>query len=77
MGLMYNTKTFTEVFDDYGTFKYHYIHCGIPQTIGCDDSTSTSNLQTLYYLLYAKYGNNPISNFDENQFIYKIGRAHV
>lgn len=69
---MYNTKTFVEIFDDYGTFKYHYINSGIPQTIGCDDSTSTSNLQTLYYLLYAKFGNSPIANMDENQFIYKV-----
>ena len=68
----YSTKLFTQIFDDYGTFKYHYIHCGIPQTIDSDDSVSTSNLQTLYYLLYAKYGNTPIANFDENQFIYKL-----
>lgn len=72
MSIMYKTKIFTEVFDDYGTFKYHYINCGIPQTIGSDDSTSTSSLQTLYYLLYARFGNSPISNMDENQFIYKV-----
>lgn len=69
---MYSTKKFTEIFDDYGTFKYHYINCGIPQTIGSDDSVSTSNLQTLYYLLYARYGNSPITNYDQNQFIYKV-----
>lgn len=26
----------------------------------------------LYYLLYARYGNNPIANFDLNQFKYKV-----
>lgn len=70
--LMYNTKTFTEVFDDYGTFKYHYINSGIPTTISCDDTENPSSLQTLYYLLYAQYGNSPISNMDESQFIYKV-----
>jgi len=62
----YDTKLFTEVFDDAGTFVYHYNHIGIPKTI------SDANARTIYYLLYARYGNNPIANYDENQFIYKI-----
>ena len=69
---MYNTKTFVEVFDDYGSFYYWYLNCGIPTTITSAAVTSPSNLKTLYYLLYAKYGNSPISNLDENQFIYKL-----
>lgn len=33
----------------------------------------TSNLSTtLYYLLYAKYGNSPIASSDVNQFKYKV-----
>lgn len=62
----YDTKLFTEIYDDAGTFVYYYKHCGIPTTI------SDSNCNTLYYLLYAKYGNNPIANYDEEQFKYKI-----
>ena len=30
------------------------------------------NLQLLYYLLYAKYGNNNITNLDETQWVYKV-----
>ena len=62
----YDTKLFTDVFDDAGTFVYHYKHIGIPTTI------SEQNAFTLYYLLYARYGNTPIANYDETQFIYKI-----
>ena len=62
----FDTKLFTEIYDDAGTFVYYYKHCGIPTTI------SDSNCNTLYYLLYARYGNNPIANFDEEQFKYKI-----
>ena len=70
---MYNTKTFTEIFDDYGTFKYHYLDCKYPKMISSDDTgNKISSLQTLYYLLYSKYGNSPIANLDENQFKYKL-----
>lgn len=63
---MYSTKTFAEIYDDLGTFKYHYNHSLLPAAITDD------NMAILYYLLYAKYGNNPIINFDENQFIAKV-----
>ena len=62
----YDTKLFTEVFDDAGTFVYYYTNIGIPTTI------SDANATTLYYLLYARYGNSPIANYDEEQFKYKI-----
>ena len=62
----FDTKLFTEIYDDAGTFVYYYKHCGIPTTI------SDSSCNTLYYLLYARYGNSPIANYDEEQFKYKI-----
>lgn len=62
----YDTKLFTDVFDDAGTFLYYYMHIGIPTTISNQSAT------TLYYLLYARYGNTPIANYDEEQFKYKI-----
>ena len=62
----YDTKLFTDIFDDVGTFVYYYKNIGIPTTI------SDQNARTLYYLLYARYGNNPIANYDEEQFKYKI-----
>lgn len=62
----YDTKLFTEVWDTAGAFLSDYQSAGIPTTI------STANATTLYYLLYAKYGNNPIANRDINQFKYKI-----
>lgn len=70
---MYETRTFAEIFDDYGSFKYYYQQCQYPKMLDSDDSNNKiSNLQTLYYLLYAKYGNSPIANYDENQFVYKV-----
>ena len=60
------TKTFADIFNDQGTFLYYYLHCGIPTTI------SNDNVNLLYYLMYAKYGNNNITNLDENQWIYKV-----
>ena len=62
----YDTKLFTDIFDDAGTFVYYYKHIGIPTTI------SEQNAFTLYYLLYARYGNSPIANYDEEQWKYKI-----
>lgn len=62
----YDTKLFTDIWDEASKFVTDYTTVGIPTTI------SQSNAQTLYYLLYARYGNTPIANYDENQFKYKV-----
>lgn len=62
----YDTKLFTEIWEEATDFLDDYENAGIPKTI------SVTNATTLYYLLYAKYGNNPIANRDINQFKYKV-----
>lgn len=62
----YETELFCDVYDDVGTFLYYYGHSGIPTTISQD------NARILYYLLYGKYGNSPIANYDVEQFKCKI-----
>ena len=62
----YDTKIFTDIWNRVTEFLYDYQHVGIPTTI------STTNATTLYYLLYARYANNPIANYDEEQFKYKV-----
>lgn len=62
----YDTKLMTEIWDEASDFLYDYQNVGIPTTI------STQNATTLYYLLYARYGNTPIANYDENQWKYKV-----
>ena len=47
----YSTKLFTEIWETAAEFLADYQSAGIPTTI------STANATTLYYLLYAKYGN--------------------
>lgn len=66
MIMKYNTKTFCDVWDNVTKFLNDYANIGIPNLI------TTANATTLYYLLYAKFGNSPISNMDENQFKYKL-----
>ena len=63
---MYNTKKFTDIYGSLNDFINDYNTIGIPKTIK-DESAST-----LYFLLYGKFGNSPIANFDENQFKYKL-----
>lgn len=62
----YSTKLFTEIWSSVEDFMEDYNHVGIPTTI------SSESAQTLFFLLYARYGNNPIANYDENQFKYKV-----
>lgn len=62
----YDTKLFNEIWDEASKFLADYNSIGIPTTI------SAQSVTTLYYLLYARYGNNPIANYDEEQFKYKI-----
>ena len=56
----------TEIWEEASDFITDYQTVGIPMTI------TSQNATTLYYLLYAKYGNNPIANYDETQFKYKV-----
>ena len=62
----YDTKLMTEVWKSASDFLTDYQAAGIPTTI------SNQNATTLYYLLYARYGNTPIANYDENQWKYKM-----
>ena len=62
----YDTKLMTEVWSQASDFLTDYQNAGIPTTI------SNQNATTLYYLLYAKYGNTPIANYDEQQWKYKM-----
>ena len=63
---MYNTKKFTDFYSNVDQFLQDYKNNGLPTTI------SDANAKTLFYLLYAKYGNSSISNLDENQFKYRL-----
>lgn len=62
----FRTRTFADVYTSIQDFKEDYINCGIPTTLSDD------NLTTLYYLLYARYGNSNIASSDETQFKYKV-----
>lgn len=72
----YTTNLFTEIWEDAASFKTDYqasplagaIHYG--ETVGT--VTYPDNVSILYYLLYSKYGNNPIANYDEEQWKFKI-----
>ena len=66
MSLIYKTKTFANVFDTEATFKTSF------KATVFNGALEDDKLSILYYLLYAKYGNNPIANLDENQFKYKV-----
>lgn len=61
----YSTKIFTDIYSNEDLFKADYGKY-LPKTITDD------NYGILYYLLYGKYGNNPIANNDEEQFKVKL-----
>ena len=65
---MYDTKLFTEIYDDVEAFKDDYETMTAFQT----NEISTASLERIYYILYASYGNSPIANYDVNQFKYKL-----
>lgn len=62
----YRNKKFTDVWSEDSDFLSDYKDNGIPATIS--DISAT----TLYYLLYARYGNSTIASSDETQFKYKL-----
>ena len=66
MNQMYNTMKFSDIYENVDIFIDNYNKSPFNNSI--EDSTC----RTLYYLLYAAYGNNPIANNDINQFNIKL-----
>ena len=62
----FRTRKFTEIYDNVDKFINDYKTVGIPTTI------TEETARTLYYLLFARYGNSNIANNDETQFKYKL-----
>ena len=62
----YNTKLFTDIYNKVDTFVADY------NSINLGGLTDPTLVTKLFYLLYAKFGNSPIANLDENQFKYKL-----
>lgn len=64
---IYKTRKFVDIFDSEETFITAYSNGMIPQTITAESA------RTLFYLLYARYGNSHIANaIDENQFVAQV-----
>lgn len=62
----YRTRKFTDIYSDVDAFLQDYSDNGLPMLV------DTTNMTTLFYLLYARYGNSNIASSDENQFKYKL-----
>ena len=62
----YRTRTFANIFENAQTFRDSFAEFPVNSTI------SETNLDTIFYLLYARYGNSHVAYSDENQFKYAI-----
>lgn len=70
LGSRENLK-FSEVWGSYTAFKNDYDSL----IVGFAENNApvlATSLQTIFYLLYARYGNNPIANSDVEQFKMKV-----
>ena len=65
----YSTVLFTQVWDEADEFVDEYKASGLYKDVS---KISDDSAETLFYLLYARYGNNPLANRDVNQFKYKV-----
>lgn len=66
---MYNTKTFSQILPNYAAFKALFDDEFDEYAKNC---ISANSLKSLYWLLYARYCDNPIVNLSENNFKAKI-----
>lgn len=62
----YRQKRFTDVYNNVNDFLADYGSVGIPPIV------ANESVETLYYLLYARYGNSTIANSDTTQFKYRL-----
>lgn len=76
----YSTMLFTDIWSKAEDFLADYEEAGVftePVTeegvvVKAGTKLTDENVTLLFYLLYSKYGNNPIANNDINQFKYKV-----
>lgn len=62
----YRNRKFADIWGDVDDFLQDYGDNGI------NTSISNASASTLYYLLYARYGNSTVASSDETQFKYKV-----
>lgn len=65
----YSTEKFTDIWDNAADFVSDYKASGL---YNANNKISDDSATTLFYLLYARYGNSPIANRDITQFQYKV-----
>ena len=65
----YNTPIFTDIFPDFASFKDVFDN---EFDSYAKDCITASNLKTLYYLLYARYGANPFVNYTDDIIKAKV-----
>ena len=72
----YSTMLFTDVWDNEANFQTEFLASPFGTAVHHGETvegvTFPNNVSTIFYLLYARYGNNPIANRDVNQFKYKV-----
>lgn len=70
--IQYTTKTFAQVWNNYNAFATDYNNLMPLVAGGVVNPINSDNIQAIYYLLYAKYGNTPIICTDEMQWKMKM-----
>ena len=66
-----STKTFSQIYSSYEDFKSDYDQF-ITLVSGGVQPLTEANVKATFYLMFARYGNNPIVNFDVTQFKMKL-----
>lgn len=66
--IKYTTKKFVDIWDSYNKFATDYSALMPLVSGGVATPLTSDNIQAVYYLLYAKYGNTPIICEDEYQW---------
>lgn len=62
----YSTQLFCEIYEDVDSFKEDF------EASPFDGCISADSEELVFYLLYSRYGNNPIANEDVSQFKMKL-----
>lgn len=68
----FRNRKFTDIWPEAEDFTKDYFGSGFFNAGSSMANVSETAAKTLYFLLYARYGNSTIASFDENQFKYKV-----
>lgn len=68
----YRYRTYSEIFENVNDFIEQYNMSAFPKVLDVSSNKLGADISTIYYMLFARYGQSPIASCSEEQFVSRL-----